>query len=100
VKHKQNRSEQEDAAMNSTVRDQIAEILIEELEVEPSQIVPEAGLESDLGADSLQRVEILMKLEERFGLALPDQEADEVRTVGEIVNWIESKLAKGESLPE
>jgi acyl carrier protein len=86
--------------MNSTVRDQIAEILIEELEVEPSQIVPEAGLESDLGADSLQRVEILMKLEERFGLALPDQEADEVRTVGEIVNWIESKLAKGESLPE
>jgi len=87
--------------MNSTVRDQIAEILIEELEVEPSQIVPEAGLESDLGADSLQRVEILMKLEERFGLALADQEADEVRTVGDIVNWIESKLAiRGSSSEE
>ncbi len=86
--------------MNSTVRDQIAGILIEELEVEPSQIVPEAGLESDLGADSLQRVEILMKLEERFGLALPDQEADEVRTVADIVNWIESKLAKRGSSSE
>jgi len=62
----------------------VQDILMEQLGVERSQITPEAGIMSDLGADSLDMVEIGMTVEETFNLTIPDEDMENVRTVGDL----------------
>jgi len=68
--------------------DRVKEIIAKELEVDMKQIAPEAKFIEDLGADSLDIVELVMALEEEFGLDIPDEDADKLRTVGDALNYL------------
>ncbi len=72
----------------NTLRD----IIVEELNVTPEQVTLEARFQEDLGADSLDVVELVMKIEEKFGIEVPDEDAEKIRTVKDAVQYIESKL--------
>jgi len=73
--------------------DRVKEIIANELEVDAKQIVPEAKFIEDLGADSLDIVELVMALEEEFGLDIPDEDADKLKTVGDAMNYLKSHAA-------
>lgn len=74
----------------STVSDRVKDIIVEQLGVNEDQVVPEAKFVEDLGADSLDTVELVMALEEEFGAEIPDEEAEKLTTVGESIKYIES----------
>ena len=67
----------------------VKEIIINELGVDPEKVTPEASFVDDLGADSLDTVELVMAFEEEFTIDIPDEEAEQMRTVGEAVAYIE-----------
>ena len=73
----------------SSVSDRVKEIIVEQLGVNDEQVVPEAKFVEDLGADSLDTVELVMALEEEFGAEIPDEEAEKLTTVGEAIKYIE-----------
>jgi len=73
--------------------DRVKEIIAKELEVDAKQINPEAKFIEDLGADSLDIVELVMALEEEFGLDIPDEDADKLKTVGDAMNYLKSHAA-------
>lgn len=77
-----------------SVFEQVQEIVAEKLGIEKSKITMEASFIDDLGADSLDTVELIMKMEEVFGISIPDEEAEKLKTVGDVVNFLESKLNK------
>lgn len=66
------------------------EIIAKELEVSVDQLTPEAKFIEDLGADSLDTVELVMALEDEFGLDIPDEDADKLRTVGDALSYLRS----------
>ncbi len=66
------------------------EIIAKELEVSPEQLKSEAKFIEDLGADSLDTVELVMALEEEFGLDIPDEDADKLKTVGDALEYLRS----------
>jgi acyl carrier protein len=70
--------------------DRVKEIIAKELEVDVKQLAPEAKFIEDLGADSLDIVELVMALEEEFGLDIPDEDADKLKTVGDAMNYLKS----------
>jgi acyl carrier protein len=70
--------------------DKIKEIVVEQLGVEPNQVTPEANFVEDLGADSLDTVELVMAFEEEFGVEIPDTEAEKIRTVNDVLHYIEA----------
>jgi acyl carrier protein len=70
--------------------DKVKEIISKELEVDVKQLTPEAKFIEDLGADSLDIVELVMALEEEFGIDIPDDEADKLRTVGDAMEYLKS----------
>ncbi|HYM80268.1 MAG TPA: acyl carrier protein [Candidatus Limnocylindria bacterium] len=70
--------------------DRVKEIIAKELEVDPKQVTSEAKFIEDLGADSLDIVELVMALEEEFGLDIPDEDADKLKTVGDAMNYLKS----------
>ncbi|MFM8357080.1 MAG: acyl carrier protein [Verrucomicrobiota bacterium] len=67
----------------------IRHIIVEQLGVKPNQVVPEAKFIEDLGADSLDTVELVMALEEEFGVEIPDEETEKLQTVGDVHKYIE-----------
>jgi acyl carrier protein len=71
--------------------DKIKEAIIDKLGVEESQITPEASFIDDLGADSLDTVELIMALEEEFDLEIPDEDAEALTTVKAVIDYIEDK---------
>jgi acyl carrier protein len=71
------------------VEEKVNQIVIEQLEVEPSEVTPEASFADDLGADSLDRVELVMAFEESFGLEIPDEDAEKIVTVQDAVEYIQ-----------
>ena len=73
------------------VQDKITEIIVEQLGVKPEEVVPEASFVDDLGADSLDTVELVMALEEEFGIEIPDEDAEKIQTVGDAIRYIETK---------
>jgi len=73
------------------VFDEVKEVVVEQLNVNPEEVKLEAKFIEDLGADSLDVVELVMALEEKFGCEIPDEEAEKIQTVGDAVNYIESK---------
>jgi len=73
------------------VQEKITEIIVEQLGVKPEEIKSEASFVDDLGADSLDTVELVMALEEEFGVEIPDEDAEKIGTVGDAIKYIEEK---------
>ncbi len=76
------------------IQDKITEIIVEQLGVKPEEVTPEASFVDDLGADSLDTVELVMALEEEFGIEIPDEDAEKIQTVGDAARYIEKKAAQ------
>jgi acyl carrier protein len=72
-----------------SVEEKVNQIVIEQLGVEPSEVTPEASFVDDLGADSLDRVELVMAFEESFGLEIPDEDAEKIVTVQDAIEYIQ-----------
>ncbi|MEJ2720072.1 MAG: acyl carrier protein [bacterium] len=75
----------------SNVEEKVKKIIEEKLSVNADQITVDARFAEDLKADSLDTVELVMALEDEFGLDIPDEEADKIKTVGDAIKYIESK---------
>jgi acyl carrier protein len=75
------------------VNQKVKEIIMERLGVSEEKITPEASFINDLGADSLDTVELMMELEEAFGISIEDEEAEKIQTVKDAVDYLEKKLA-------
>ena len=75
----------------SEIADKVKAIVVEQLGVNEDQVTPEAKFVEDLGADSLDQVELVMALEEEFGADIPDEEAEKLTTVGDAIAYVESK---------
>jgi len=76
------------------VQERVKNIIVELLGVEADQVKPEAQFVNDLGADSLDTVELIMALEEEFDIEIPDDKAEKIKTVGEAVSYIEANAKK------
>ena len=76
--------------MAAEVETKVREIISEQLGVSPDEVTPEASFIEDLGADSLDIVELVMALEEEYDMEISDEEAEKIRTVQDVVNYIES----------
>ena len=76
------------------VQEIVKNIIVEQLGVEADQVKPEAQFVNDLGADSLDTVELIMALEEEFDVEIPDEKAEKIKTVGEAVAYIEENAKK------
>ncbi|MDR2771889.1 MAG: acyl carrier protein [Elusimicrobiota bacterium] len=74
----------------------VKEIIVEQLGVDPAEVVPGASFVNDLGADSLDTVELVMAFEEEFGLEIPDEEAEKIQTVGNAIEYINTHASKAE----
>ncbi len=72
--------------------EKVKKIVAEQLEVEPNDIKPESNFANDLGADSLDTVELVMALEEEFDIEIPDEEAEKITTVQAVVDYINEKV--------
>ena len=73
-----------------SVADKVKAIIVEQLGVDPDEVVPGASFTEDLGADSLDIVELVMAFEEEFGIEIPDEEAEKIATVGDATAYIEA----------
>jgi acyl carrier protein len=85
--------EYEEESMSDETFQKVKKIVSEQLGVEESQVTPEASFANDLGADSLDTVELVMALEEEFDIEIPDEAAENIATVQSAVDYIESKVA-------
>ena len=79
--------------MNQDIFDKVKTIVVEQLDVEAEAVKPEASFANDLGADSLDTVELVMALEEAFDIEIPDEVAEQIDTVEKAVNHIEEAIA-------
>ena len=75
----------------SNIADKVKQIIIEKLGVDEAEVLTEASFTNDLGADSLDTVELIMEFEKEFDIAIPDEEAEKIQTVGEAVTYLESQ---------
>jgi acyl carrier protein len=78
-------------AAEKSIEQRVKEIIVEQLGVTAEQVTPEAKFIEDLGADSLDTVELVMALEKEFGQEIPDEEAEKLQTVGDVTKYIEEK---------
>ncbi len=76
------------------VEDRIREIIVDQLGVPASQVVPEASFIDDLGADSLDIVELVMALEEAFDLEIPDDDAEKIQTIQDATSYVDARTRK------
>ncbi len=74
-----------------SVENKVQDIIVEELGSDPGEITPEASFLDDLGADSLDTVELVMAFEDEFGIEIPDEDADDIQTVQQAVDYIEER---------
>jgi acyl carrier protein len=78
--------------MNQEVFGKIQDIVADLLDIEPDTITPESKFQADLGADSLDLVELIMEFEEQFGGEISDEDAQKITTVGEAVKYVEERM--------
>jgi len=78
----------------STTFDKVKKIIVEQLGVDEKEVTPEASITDDLGADSLDQVELVMAFETEFNIDIPDEEAEKIKTVGDAVSRIDTTAVK------
>lgn len=78
--------------MNRSIEEKVKEIICEQLGVDEDEVTPEAKFIEDLGADSLDTVELIMELEEEFGIEIPDEDAEKISTVGDAIQYIKDNM--------
>ncbi len=76
------------------VAEEVKKMIVEQLGVSESEVVPEAKFIDDLGADSLDIVELVMALEDEYGIEIPDEDAEKIETVGDEIKYIEEHMKK------
>jgi acyl carrier protein len=77
-----------------SIEEKVKDIIVEQLGVNPEQVTPSASFIEDLGADSLDTVELVMAFEEEFNIEVPDEDAEKLQKVGDVVSYIENKAQK------
>ncbi len=82
--------------MSEPTEARVREIIINELGVEPEKVTDDASFVEDLGADSLDTVELVMAFEEEFGIDIPDEDAEQMRTVGDAIAYLKKNAEVGE----
>lgn len=75
----------------SDVSSKVVEIIVDKLGVDAVEVVPAASFTNDLGADSLDTVELIMEFEKEFEISIPDEDAEKITTVGDAINYISAK---------
>lgn len=75
---------------DSEIAKRVQAIIVDKLGVDESEVTPEASFANDLGADSLDTVELIMEFEKEFGISIPDDKAESITTVGEAISYVES----------
>lgn len=75
-----------------SIEEKVKNIIVEQLGVEAETVTPEASFIDDLGADSLDIVELVMTMEEEFDLEIPDEDAEKIKTVNDVINYIKAKV--------
>jgi acyl carrier protein len=78
----------------SSIAERVSKIIVDKLGVDESEVTPEASFTNDLGADSLDTVELIMEFEKEFDIAIPDEQAENIQTVGLAVKYLEEKQKK------
>jgi len=78
--------------MGGGLEDRVAEIIVDQLGVTKEEVVPEASFIDDLGADSLDIVELVMAMEEEFDVEIPDEDVERMQTIGDAVSYLREKL--------
>ncbi|HET9053641.1 MAG TPA: acyl carrier protein [Cyclobacteriaceae bacterium] len=78
----------------SEIAQKVKQIIIDKLGVEESEVTPEASFTNDLGADSLDTVELIMEFEKEFNLSIPDDQAENISTVGQAISYLEANVKK------
>lgn len=73
----------------SEIADKVKAIIVDKLSVDENEVTPTAEFSKDLGADSLDTVELIMEFEKEFGLTIPDEDAEKITTVGDAIEYIE-----------
>ena len=73
------------------VADKVKSIIVEQLGVDEEEVTPDASFVDDLGADSLDTVELVMAFEEEFGIEIPDEDAEQLQTVGDAIRYLKEK---------
>jgi len=81
--------------MSADIQERICKIISEQLSQDAEEVVPEASFIDDLGADSLDLVELVMHMEEEFDVEIPDEEAENIRTVQDAINYVKQHLNNG-----
>jgi acyl carrier protein len=79
--------------MSQDIEAAVKEVIVDKLGVDESEVTLEANFTNDLGADSLDTVELIMELEKAFGISIPDEEAEKITTVGDAINFVKSKVS-------
>ena len=79
---------------DKSIEERVKKIIVEQLGVKSEQVTPEAKFIEDLGADSLDTVELVMALEEEFGNEIPDEQAEKLQSVGDVIKYIEDSQQK------
>lgn len=79
---------------NAKIEERVVEIICKQLDVEKEKVSPETSFINDLGADSLDIVELVMEFEEEFNTNIPDEDAEGIRTVGDVINYLKSQQAE------
>lgn len=80
--------------MSSSIAEKVTRIIVDKLGVDESEVTPEASFTNDLGADSLDTVELIMEFEKEFDISIPDESAEKILTVGDAITFLESQLQK------
>jgi acyl carrier protein len=78
--------------MANDIEDTVKSIIVEKLGVDESDVTSDASITNDLGADSLDTVELIMEFEKEFDLTIPDEEAEEIATVGDAIDYLKEKV--------
>jgi acyl carrier protein len=85
---------EKDIMADANIADRVKQIIVEQLGVDAAEVTPTAHFVNDLGADSLDTVELVMALEEEFDTEIPDEQAEKIQTVGQAIDYITSHAKK------
>ncbi len=75
----------------ATIAEKVTKIIVDKLGVDETEVTPEASFTQDLGADSLDTVELIMEFEKEFNLSIPDEQAEQITTVGQAITYLEKE---------